>query len=71
MKITSAEALEALKRARGDRSWSQFAATAPRASDGVILLRGPARQSPNHSRSASLWSKLAAIRSLVARLRSD
>jgi len=66
MKIMSAEALEALQRARGDRSWSQFAATAPRASDGVILVAGPARRSPSRSRSANLWSKLAV---LVARLR--
>ncbi|MDR7114145.1 hypothetical protein [Caulobacter sp. BE254] len=39
MKITSAEVLAALKLARGNRSWSQFAATAPRDRDGKILLR--------------------------------
>lgn len=39
MKVTSAEALAALKLARGNRSWSQFAASAPRDSDGKILLR--------------------------------
>jgi hypothetical protein len=39
MKITSAEALAAMRLARGNRSWSQFAASAPRDSNGKILVR--------------------------------
>jgi hypothetical protein len=38
MKVTSQEALRALIAARGDQTWSQYAANAPRSFDGKILL---------------------------------
>jgi hypothetical protein len=53
MKVTSQEALRALIAARGDQSWSQYAASAPRTSDGKILLprlgkaTGAEKRSPN------------------------
>jgi len=53
MKVTSRQALEALRQARGDRSWSQFAATAPRDIDGVILVKRVAESAPTRAGAAT------------------
>jgi hypothetical protein len=39
MKVTSAKTLQALRAARGERTWSEFAAAAKRDQSGAIIVR--------------------------------
>jgi hypothetical protein len=41
MKVTSPETIEALNQARGEQSWDEFIAKAPRTRDGAIVIPRP------------------------------
>lgn len=41
MKVTPPETIEALKQARGEQSWDEFIAKAPRTRDGAIVIPRP------------------------------
>jgi hypothetical protein len=50
MKVTSAKTLQALRAARGERTWSEFAAAAKRDQSGAIIVRSSDASSPPNKR---------------------